>query len=348
MKKTIGIILLLLISTITVNAQSDELNELVKKGVEQHDNGQYEKAIETYKSALKIDKKSPLVHSEIATTYFAMKKYDEAIKHADKVIKTKYKYAGSAYIIKGSALDLQGKGKEAIKVYKKGIKKDPKNHLLHYNLGLAAYNTKDYKTAEEGAIGAIQNKPSHGSSHMLLSYAMNAQNKRVQTILALYYFLMLEADSKRSVTALELLEAKLSSGVKKTGENEISISFAPDDNDDDEFRSAELMLSLLEAGKSLEENKGKTEQELFIANSESFFKVIGEQNKKKKKGFWWTFYVEFYDDIVKAGHNEVFCNYITLSKKDNTAKEWIKANTKKLSAFSKWVNAYEFNTGKKK
>jgi tetratricopeptide (TPR) repeat protein len=345
MKKSIVLILLLLVSTFTITAQSDELNEIVRKGVELHDNGQYEKAIETYKTALKIDKKSILVHYEMATTYFTLKKYDDAIKHADKVIKQKKKYIGSAYIIKGSALDLQGKSKAAIKAYRKGIKKDPTNHLLHYNLGLAAYNSKDYKTAEEGAIGAIQNKPSHGSSHILLSYAMNAQNKRVQTILALYYFLMLESDSKRSVPALELLEAKLSSGVKKTGENEISVTFAP--NDDDEFSAAELMLSLLEAGKSLEKNEGKTEQELFIANSESFFKMMGEQNKKKKKGFWWAFYVEFFDDMVKAGHSEVFCNYISLSKKDNKAREWIKANKEKLSAFSKWINAYEFNIGKK-
>ncbi len=110
--------------------------------------------------------------------------------------------------------------------------------------------------------------------------------------------------------------------------------------------AAELMLSLLEASNALEENKDKTEQELFIENSESFFKIIGEQNEKKN--FWWAFYADFYAAMIKAGHNEVFCNYITQSKKDEKVIEWLNANEDKVTAFSKWVSHYKHKVGKKK
>ncbi len=342
MKQFTVVILLLLISSFSVSAQSEELETLVKEGVEQHDKGEYKKAIETFEKALKIDKKSPLVNYEMANTYLALKKYKDAIKHANTVIKVNKKYVGSAFILKGTAQDLQGKSKDAIKTYKKGIKKDPSNYLLHFNLALTAFNSKDYKTAEESALNAIKNKPTHASSHILLSYAANAQNKRVQTVLASFYFIMLEPNTKRSTGALQLLEARLNQGVKKTGENEISISISSDT--DDEFSAAELSLSMLAATKSIEENEKKTEQQLFVENTESFFKILGELNDKKKKSFWWTYYVKFFYDMTQAGHNEAFCYYVMLSKKDKEVMEWLSENEEKISAFSKWFETYDFKT----
>ena len=298
-----------------------------------------------FKEALKIDKKSPLANYEIANTYLAIKEYSKAIKHANTVIKVNKQYVGSAFILKGTALDLQGKSKDAIKTYKKGIKKDPTNYLLHYNLALTAFNTKDYKQAEKSTTNAIKNNPQHGSSHMLLSYAMNAQGKRVPTTLAAFYFLMVEPNTQRSQGVLQLLESKLDQGVKKTGENKITISISPDT--DNEFSAAELSLSMLAATKNIEENKDKTDQELFIDNTKSFFSILGEMKNDEKKSFWWTFYVNFFDDMVKAGHNETFCYYINQTKEDEAIEEWLEKNDAKFKAFSNWVKEYEFNTGKK-
>jgi tetratricopeptide (TPR) repeat protein len=342
-KKIITIIVLLFVQTGIVNAQTEQVANYVSAGVTLHDKGDYNGAIENFEKALEIDKKSALANYEMANTYIALKDYKKAIKYADKVIDGKGDFVDNAFVLKGTAQDLMGEPKEAIKTYKKGIKKSPQNYLLHYNLALTAYSIKDYETAEEGATGAIQQNPNHGSSHFLLAFIMNAQGKRVQTLLSIYYFLLIEPNTARTTDALTLLDNKLKQGVKKTGENSISISIGSLDNKNDEFSSAELMLSMLEATKNIEENLNKSEEDMFCQNTASFFKMLGEL-KKDKKGFWWDFYVTFFNDMALAKHTDAFCYYIIQSKEKGTIEQWFEENKDKLNAFSDWYGAYGTTT----
>ena len=67
-KRLFGFILLLLLSFNSF-AQS-EIENFIKEGIQFHDNREYDKAIETYKKALKLDPNSTLVNYEIALSYF--------------------------------------------------------------------------------------------------------------------------------------------------------------------------------------------------------------------------------------------------------------------------------------
>ena len=115
MKKQILILGLLLISTFIYS--QTVIDSLVQTGIQYHDKGNYEEAIETYKAALKIEPNSALVHYEISMTYMYAKDYKSSIKHSNKVIKLNDKYIVQAYNTKGSCLDYLGKSKKAIKLY---------------------------------------------------------------------------------------------------------------------------------------------------------------------------------------------------------------------------------------
>ncbi len=339
MKRTIKVLLILLIFASKAYAQTDELKKFVDTGVELHDKGDYQGAIEQYKKALLIDPKSPLANYEISSTYFALKEYDQAIEHSNKVIAENSKYVDQAYIMKGSALDLMGKAKEAVSTYKEAIKSYSANHLLNYNLGFTLYNSKDYTGAEEALQKALTIKPSHASSHLLLGYLKIAQNNRVKALLALYNFLLLEPKSNRGKPALEILSSELKKGVTQENEKSTTITLAAS-KESEEFKAAELMLSLLEASKNLEKNEGKTEAELFADNTKSFFSVLGEL-KKNNQGFWWNYYVDFFYALANNNHVETFCYYISQSKEDEKNRDWLKSNKDKIDAFSKWYNEYD-------
>jgi tetratricopeptide (TPR) repeat protein len=236
-------------------------------------------------------------------------------------------------------LDLSGKPKEAIKIYKEAIKDFPNNHLIYYNLAYTSYNIQEYKDAEGALQKALKIKSSHASSHILLAYVMDDQGNRVKSLLALYNFLLLEPKGKRAKAAYEMLDSKLKMGVKKENENTTIVTMS-DNKESDEFRAAELMLSLLEASKNLEKNEGKTEYELFSANTNSFFSVLGEL-KKNNKGFWWNYYVEFFYSMTKANHIDAFSYYIMQSRNDENVNSWIKTNKEKIDALSKWYANYE-------
>lgn len=320
--------------TVTLAGQS-QVELLVEEGSKFHDEKNYDKAIEKYKEALAIDSDSWLVHYEMAFTYYESKDYENTIIHAEESIKSDENNAYYSYVILGSAYDLVGKPKKAIKVYEKGIKKFPEKYLLYYNLALTTYNLNDLKSAEPNVIKAIQLNPNHSTSHLLLAYMNNQKGLRSKTVLSLYYFLMLEADSPRSPDALKLLKNLLKKGVSRRDEKTIDVKLTM--NDDDQFGASELMMSLLEASKSLEENKDKSEGVLFYENTESFFTILSELNEEeKKRDFHKSFYVPYFKKMSRDGHVEALSYYIQMSAKEREVLLWLEANGDKINQFGTW------------
>lgn len=335
------IIFILILNSISLQAQST-VDDFVKKGIEYHDAQNYELAIETYKKALEKNPKSTLVNYEIALSYFSSKNYKKSIEYSDKVLKQKSTHMIQAYITKASSLDVLGKTKESIKLFEKAIKNEGDHYLLHYNLGLNHYKLGQLDDAEKHVIKAIESNSNHASSHNMLAYIQNQKGNTVQTLLALHYFLFLEPDSNRSIDAYMLLHDKFGGNVTKDKNkpNTINISISSLGGDSD-FGAAELMVGMLEASKTLEENEGKTDDEMFIENTDSFFTVLGELKKKKHKDIWWTFYTTFFYELAKSDHMETYCQYINQSG-DNDSRKWMQDNQEKINAFGDWLKTLNF------
>lgn len=330
------IISLIIICSSTLIHSQTSLEDYVQQGIQYHDNGEYDKAIETYMKALELNPKSTLVNYEIALSYFQKGNYKSAIEYSDNVLKQKSTHMLQAYLTKGSALDVLGKTKESIKLFEKAIKQKYGHYLLYYNLGLNYYNTNELDKAEENVIKAIELNSNHSSSHIMLANIHNNQGNSIQTLLATHYFLFLEPNSSRSIEAFQMLEENFGGNVSKddTKPNTINIMLSVSDNN--EFGAAEMMVSLLEASKSIEENKGKTDDEMFVENTESFFKIMGELKKEENNTIWWTFYTTFFYNLAKSSHLETYCNYISQSTNENSRK-WLVVKEDKLADFDEWL-----------
>jgi hypothetical protein len=343
MKKQILIVGLVLISTLIYSQKN--VDSLVQIGIQYHDNGQFDRAIKTYKMALEIEPNSSLINYEIAMTYMYAKDYKNSIKHSDKVIELNDKvielndkYLLQAYIAKGSCLDYLGKTKKSIKLFETGIKKFGDDHLLYYNLGCSYYNLKEYDKAEEALINAINTKSDHATSHLVLGYLMANRNQKVQSLLCLHYFLFLEPNSERAKTAYNLIQKQFGGNVDRDKDKPSQMNIFLDPNQSGtEFGAADMMISMLEASKSLEKNEGKSDNDIFIENTTSFFKILGELKEKKNTGLWWDFYVPIFYDIAKSEHIGTYCNYISQSSND-TALDWLKENDNKINDFNKWLS----------
>lgn len=313
--------------------QNQEVNILVKRGVELHDKGEFKEAIETYKKALKIDPNSSLANYEIASTYFHQQDYKNAELHSKKVIDQNDKNQLLAYIVYGNSLDMQGQTKEAIKSYERAMK-DFDNFLLYYNYAITCLNSGDEEKAYESAIKAIKNNPSHSSSHLLLSKIMEKKGSRIKAMLPLYFFLLLEPNSTRSKVEYQNLRNYIDKGIAKSAENTINV-LVPMDNDAD-FSAAEMAISLSKASNTIEENKGKRDLDLFAENNNMIFSILGEL-KKENTGFWWEFYVPFFSDLSKEKFTRPYTYYISLSEGEE-AISWIESNTEEFEKFKNWMN----------
>ena len=265
----------------------------------------------------------------MASTYLQLKDYTSAIKYSEKVIAANKDYADQAYIVKGTALDYLNKPQDAANIYKQALKKFPKTQLLYYNLALTSFNLKNYKETDEALMKSLKLNPLHASSHFLLGLSMVIQGRRVQGMLALYNFLLLEPKSKKSASVLQTLEEEWAKGKTKS---------ASQKKEADEFYTADLMIDMLESAKKNEANKNKPAMVLFAENTNTFFTILGEA-KKDKKGFWWNFYVDYFYKLAVNHHTEALCYYITQSR-DGAYEEWLKDNLKKMEALSEWYTKY--------
>lgn len=326
-------LILLTLIAFSVQAQDQTVKDIVNEGIKYHDEGNYPKAIETYKKALEIDPNSGLANYEIALTYFSAKDYKNAEIHSKKAVEANDNHQMHAYMMYGNSLDMLGETKKAIKVYEKAIK-DYDNYLLYYNYALACLNAGETEKAYEAAIKAILNNSSHASSHLILSQVMEKKGSRVKAMLPLYFFLMLEPNSARSEVNYQALRGFIDQGVTQTSEKNINVS-VPTDKDAD-FGAAEMMISLSKASNTLEENKGKTELELFAGNNEKIFSMLGEL-KKENTGFWWDFYVPFFYEMATKNLVKPFSYYISQSAGEE-ADKWIEENVAEFEKFKNWVN----------
>ena len=327
-KKIISLFLIFTFFISTASAQEVQ-NNFIIEGIKMYDKGDYEGALEMYKKALTSNPASVQAKYEMASTYLQLKDYTNAIKYSEKVIAANKDYADQAYIVKGTALDYLNKPQDAANIYKQALKKFPKTQLLYYNLALTSFNLKNYKETDDALMKSLMLNPLHASSHFLLGLSMVTQGKRVQGMLALYNFLLLEPKSKKSASVLQTLEEEWAKGKTKS---------ASQKKEADEFYTADLMINMLESAKKNEANKNKPVMVLFAENTNTFFTILGEA-KKDKKGFWWNFYVDYFYKLATNHHTEALCYYITQSK-DGAYEEWLKDNLKKMEALSEWYTKY--------
>lgn len=321
----------LLLFLISVPVFSQDTASLVREGIQLYDNGQYTEAIDVYQKALVADPNSSLVHYELALTFMATGEYGKAEEHSRIVLKQDKEHQLEAYVALGNALDMQGKAKKAIKVYEKGIKKYD-HYLLHYNHAIACFNNGNTNVAYDSALNAISNNSGHASSHLILSKIMDRKNSRIQAMLPLYFFLLIEPNTERAAIEYQVLRNYLDHGVVRENDKKINIT-VPVGNDD--FGAAEMMVSLVKSSENLEENRGKSQLDLFAMHNEKIFNILGEL-KDGNTGFWWDFYVPFFYDLSQEGYVETYSHYISLSQGD-TSIEWLQANEDSLESFTEWV-----------
>ena len=69
----------------------------------------------------------------------------------------------------------------------------------------------------------------------------------------------------------------------------------------------------------------------------TIFESLAEQNVKNS-GFWWDFYVDFFQKASESDHFDAFCYYIFQKSTDGEFRKWVKDNPKKVQDFKVWRN----------
>ena len=161
--------LVMLLSAMTLTAQTGTLNDLsakdvtrLEKAIGLMDNGMPETAIDIIESLLRTYPDNYDVLYELGYAYSVTKDYDKLLKLCEQL--KKHPMANfQVYQMEGNTLDYMGKRKEAIKAYNEGLKKFPDAGLLYVEQAIISEHEQDYEQAVLLYEKAIEVEPSLAS-----------------------------------------------------------------------------------------------------------------------------------------------------------------------------------------
>ena len=176
---------------IEINPKKDDA--YYNMGISYDDNGEYDKAIESYKKAIEINPKKDKTYYNMGIAYSENKQYDKAIESYKKAIEINPK-KDDAYYNMGIAYIENKQYDKAIESYKKAIEINPKNDKTYYNMGIAYIENKQYDKAIESYKKAIEINPKKDEAYNNLFELQIIQNLIIDTDLEQKYISLFEKD----------------------------------------------------------------------------------------------------------------------------------------------------------
>lgn len=212
MKFLVGILLLMITGTGIATAQ--DAAALLKEGQQLSSEKKYPEAIEKYKSVLAVEPDNGRANYEMAYALFASGKGLAGVPYLDKAINSNASVAltAASYSLLGSIYGDAKQFQKSIDAYKEGIKTDSTNQRIYYNLGIAYYRDKQYISAQQSFISAIERDSADAGSVRMYALSAFHQNKRVDALLGFCRFLQLEPNTYRSKEAFGNLQNILQRG----------------------------------------------------------------------------------------------------------------------------------------
>ena len=342
MKKVwFGMVLLLVFPLLHAqDAEQSPADILIQRGIYAHDQGDYAAAVDFYKQALELEPDSPLIYYEMAFSYAYDGKYEESLASAEAGIKAAggdEQYLPALYDAKGSALDNLGRPEEAVAVFTEAIRRFGTKSLLFYNLGVTYYKLGRYDEARDTLTEGVFNNPFHAGGNYLLGKILFDQNRKAQSLLCLYHFLLLEPYSRRSEDAYRMIQQLLT---MDTSDGAKIINLPPGS-----FAALDLLVSMAGTLDSAGEYTEKSGEELFLQKTSYVFTSLTElstggalQGGDESEGLWRNFYIPFFVQLAqRPDYLEIFCRYISMSS-DKEAEKWLEQRREKVQDFFNWLN----------
>ncbi|MEK9627775.1 MAG: tetratricopeptide repeat protein [Nitrospinota bacterium] len=139
---------------------------------EAHDKlGNYDKAIEEFQQALKINPNYFFGLNNLGNVYGKQKKYNEAIPFFQKALDQKPDYSPAHYNI-ARAYHLIGKKREAAESYRKAIQFNPYFEQAFYNLAYLSMELSGFDEAIANFNKFLKMQPNHSKAHFGLGNAL--------------------------------------------------------------------------------------------------------------------------------------------------------------------------------
>lgn len=176
---------------------SPEVEEMYQKAREFHAQGNIRQAIVMYQQAIQIAPNVPVLHRDLAHTYYLTGRYEEAKEVLEPLIKSE-KADVQTFSIMAACLDATGSTKKAKNLLKKSIEEHPNSGMLYNELGKVYERDGEKVYALETWLDGIEADPKYHVNYYDAAHTYMYTNKMVWAILYGEMFLNMESTTPRA------------------------------------------------------------------------------------------------------------------------------------------------------
>jgi len=302
--------------------------EVIKKGVEAHDKGEYEKAIEQYNLVFEGDTNYVMALYEKALSLNLHKKYDEAIKTSELALTfPDSDFELEFYNLLNAAYDEKKEHQKALDIINKGLERFPNSYLLHFNKGITLETLNKYDEAFASYQKAIAINPTHFNSHFKIGELAAKKDDYTKAIFALSTALIFGPNHSNALQALIMLDEVLSF----TYEGEaVEVDLGGNDFED---------INQIIESKIAIDDKYKTGSSIkfgLVNQIHAMFELLTDQPDNES---WFAqTYLPFFLSIKNEKQFKPYSEYLFVGSTNEGVQKKLSKNIKDLKAFETWVS----------
>jgi len=320
-----------------LEAASEDVEALVRKGVRLHEEGLFDTAVATFEQALQLAPDDPLVCYELGLTLSAKGDQAGCIATAERGLKSESRLSPALYTLAGNCLDLAGEAKQAIKMYQRGLRKFPHQSPLLFNLAVAQMRRGKQAKAVTILGRAIAETPRYASAYRMLMFLHRDQQERLATLLCALRFLSLEAEGPRAEQVASQMVAALELGIERQSSSEVRLTFDIETAADDMLISMAAVAAEAagEATPDAMRRASGLQGVLRMFNEGAFDgRVLSSPTVDRELR-------SFFADLGAAGLVETLTYWVLSPLQLEGGEEWSAAHVEEVSRLHTWLAGWE-------
>ena len=205
---------------------ADEAVKHYNRGVEFHQNGSLNQAVQEYKAAIEADGRLAEAYSNLGAVYLAQKSYKMAAEAFNKALALKPDRPTTLNGL-GNALYAKGQTAEAKDKWAKAIEIDPNFASAYYNMGNALESEKDDKAALAEYMKAIGANPKMADAYYRIGGILHKTKHPAQANVFLKRSVELSPNADFQRDAQKMLKEQETEFTREIGTKEVEMTIVP-------------------------------------------------------------------------------------------------------------------------
>jgi len=268
---------------------------------------------------------------DLAMLHYNSGKINLCVQECNALIKADGYYADDARVLLAMCRDSQGFYRVARRMYRKLVAEDNASAAYHYASMLVRRG--HYTEAEKMLQKAIIGNKSNADAHLMLAMVKANQGERFKAMMPLYYFLLINNDEEKQITAYNRLISLWRQSAKAI--NLVNAQRHPDPFND----KTDNAISTWTTSDSIAHANDKEQIEKLASYTQQLFSYL-LNNSEQNLDFWQVAYTDFFVKLVPRNFVTPFVYHISDATHHAEVLEWLSSENGNLfNEFRLWMEA---------